>query len=379
MTVGARAAATAVDAPSTLLDALVLALRRAAAYNANDAAPPAVVLWPDADGLWAPLLPLLRERSPATGSGQGAGPDRVTPIVLTLGPWDSVNLTGPAYWLRCAIAGQAPDLALPPGSVPVIYLPDVSRADLRGVEECPKHLQPLVELQYRGAIWSHPNGRDWTPAAFLESGYGGLGIAVQGDGATREALARALPVLAREPLADLRREAPLDAAFLDRLLNPDPLRALLRWLEDPDAVRAARTVEEWAAFAATCRSEWGFDPERDGPLTAARKLGERTGRWKEAWVVFADAPDRFPGIAGRLGQAEPVSQPRLFAEPGPTPGLDDPHSSWPGTNRREEELVRRLLADLPGGDPSTARAAVLDLERIHGGRRGWVWAELGQA
>jgi hypothetical protein len=42
------------------------------------------------------------------------------------------------------MAGTLPEVELPDGA-PVIYLPGVSRADIRAVEDCPKELQPLAE------------------------------------------------------------------------------------------------------------------------------------------------------------------------------------------------------------------------------------------
>jgi hypothetical protein len=62
-----------------------------------------------------------------------------------------------------------PDANPPEGVVPIFYLPGVSRQDLRAGEDCPRHLQPLVELQYRGRVWHQRNGRDWTIDAFLVS------------------------------------------------------------------------------------------------------------------------------------------------------------------------------------------------------------------
>ena len=35
----------------------------------------------------------------------------------------------------------------PDDTIPVVYLPGVGRLDLRALETCPKHLQPLAELQ----------------------------------------------------------------------------------------------------------------------------------------------------------------------------------------------------------------------------------------
>jgi hypothetical protein len=102
------------------------------------------------------------------------------PELLTLGDYDPVTRTGPAIWLRCVIepvvrAEKFPDLAWPSGTVPVIYIPGVSRQTLRAVEDCPEPLKPLVELQYRGTVWMQKNGKDWTIRAFLVNDDEGLG------------------------------------------------------------------------------------------------------------------------------------------------------------------------------------------------------------
>jgi hypothetical protein len=69
---------------------------------------------------------------------------------------------GPALWLKCMIARTLPEANWPEDAVPVICLPGVSRQELRAVDTCPKPLQPLAELQYRGVFWSQHNGKDWT-------------------------------------------------------------------------------------------------------------------------------------------------------------------------------------------------------------------------
>src|SRR5438093_1446810 len=71
-------------------------------------------------------------------------------------------------------------------------------------EECPEELKPLVELQYRGAVWTQLNGKDWTIEAFLMSENGGLGLEVGRDNATRNALLGALDTLATTPISTLR-------------------------------------------------------------------------------------------------------------------------------------------------------------------------------
>src|SRR5690606_6312893 len=117
------------------------------------------------EGLWQPALPRLRHALPG---------------LLTLGGYDPEHNTGPAIWLKTALAGLLPEVAT--GDTPaVLYLPGVSRTDLRAIESCSRALQPLAELQYRGVFWSQANSKDWTISAFLGSRNGGLGLEVSPD------------------------------------------------------------------------------------------------------------------------------------------------------------------------------------------------------
>src|SRR5579872_1142413 len=149
----------------TFLSALVEAIQNAGRYNKNDQVPPAVVLWTDKDRQWEALLPLLRERLP----------------LLTFGQYKPAEWTGPANWLRCVIARTLPDYQLSLEGTPVIYLPGISKQEIRAIEDTPKSLKPLAELQYRGLLWTHKNGRDWTIPAFIQSNEGGLGIEIGAD------------------------------------------------------------------------------------------------------------------------------------------------------------------------------------------------------
>ncbi|HNR84838.1 BREX-1 system phosphatase PglZ type B [Ottowia sp.] len=340
-----------MDEPNTFLDGLTMALARAGDFNKNDQTPPAAILWPDKERQWEPLLPALRLRL----------------SLLTLGDYNPAAASGPATYLRCMIAGALDD-ALPAGGVPVIYLPGVSRQELRAVEECPKPLQPLAELQYRGVIFSHKNGRDWTIAAFLQAA-DGLGVAVGADAATREAMQRSLLKLAEEPLTHLRQQAPLRAPFFDALLHPDDVRRLLKWLDDPQGYPTQLTAEEWHSFCALCRDKYAFDPAADGPLTAAGKLGARYGAWAAVWERYEEVPTAYPNLPDLLRQVQP-QQLGLFGEPQPT---------WPGYNEQQESALRAELLALKDQPAGVARQAVLDLEAQHGPRRAWVWAQLGQA
>lgn len=137
----------------TFLDALVKAVKSAGSFNQNDQVPPAVILWPDKDRQWQELQPLLRQYLP----------------LFALGEYDPEQHTGPAYWLLCVIDRTLPESYLAPDEIPIIYLPGISKQEIRAIEDTPKLLRPLAELQYLGALWTHKNGRDWTVSAFIQS------------------------------------------------------------------------------------------------------------------------------------------------------------------------------------------------------------------
>jgi hypothetical protein len=339
------------DTPLTLYQALHTGLCQAAQYNQADATAPVAVLWTDAARQWEPLLPRLRAELP----------------ILTLGPYNPSTRTGPAIWLRCMIARTLAEADWPADAVPIFYLPGISRQELRAVDECPRALQPLAELQYRGVLWTHKNGRDWTIAGFLQ-GHDDLQIEVATDKATKDALLNALLKLADEPIAALRVESPLTAAKLNALLNPEPVRNLLLWMNDPAGQKAKLTEAEWAAFCGTCRHQFGFDPVKDGEVTAAQLLGKRDGVWHGVWNRFAEAPNRYPALPDLLRRARPTKD-DLFHVP----------SSWPQDNEAQEEVLRKRLAGLKDALPPEARKQIRELEKTHGERRTWVWAELGMA
>ena len=161
-----------------LIDRLIASFR-AVMLAPDGVASPVAILWTDADGQWLPVLPALRA---------------AFPLVYALGRYGPATRTGPAIWLRCIVDHTVPE-APPPGEIPVLYLPHVRRQELRAAGDCPAHLQPLIELQYRGRVWHQSNGHDWTVRAFLISN-DGLGLEISADRRTDEAMLRALPLLA---------------------------------------------------------------------------------------------------------------------------------------------------------------------------------------
>ena len=136
--------------------------------------------------------------------------------MLVLGDYDPPRKSGPAIWLRCVIEGKLPAVELPPGAVPVLYLPGVNRQDLRLVEEMGESLKPLVELQYRGVFWSQLNTKDWTILAFLKSEQGGLGLDTAQDQETKNAMRLALVSLLDENVKTLQGKR-LDSDYFNTL------------------------------------------------------------------------------------------------------------------------------------------------------------------
>ena len=338
----------------TVLFELFQALERVHAYNPHDQVAPAVILWTDKDRQWEPFAPRLRETRRQ---------------FLTLGPYEPGQRTGPSIWIRCMIERALPEADWPENAIPILYLPGVSRHELRAVDACPRELQPLAELQYRGVWFTQENTKDWTVAAFLSSKRGGLLLDVANDNATREALLHALRKLADTPVAELRGRR-LHATDFQALLQPDPVKQVLRWLNDPIAMRKDWTSEEWQAFCASCRDRYGFDPEKDGELVGAEKLGSREGKWGLVWNRFAEAPAAYPNLPDLLRRAKPEDEgPPLFFH----------RECWPQCNEQAEDELGEKLVALGSLAPEAAAAEIEKLESGHGGRRSWVWAKLGQA
>lgn len=337
-------------APVSPLDALVAALPQAADYDPRAEAAPAVLLWCDPGEEFASLIPLLRTKLPG---------------LLTFGDYEPAACRGPAIWLRSA-AGRAlrePNwLADRPA---VIYLPSVGRDTLRATEECPADLVLLAWFAVAGSLFGHPNGRDWTLRGFLASkpAYGGLGLEVTQDEATRNALAAAAPKLFGTPIDELcdRR---LDAPALHAMLAPNVIADTLDWIGGN--LTEATDPPRFTGFRERVRAELNLDPNRIAPEVAARRLAGGDGRWADVWRRFASAsPVFYQEVAAALEGLE-------------TDLLADPQI-WPAANARAEADLRSALLKLPDQSLSAARETVLSLASIHGPRRDGPWAARGKA
>jgi hypothetical protein len=342
----------------SVISVLITAIRSAAVFNPDVQAAPVCILWPDHDRQWTAAIPVLQAEMPE---------------LFVLGDYDPEKRVGPAIWLRCLLAGVIEEVELPRQQPPVFYLPGVSRQELRAVESCSDYLKPLVELQYRGCIWSQLNGKDWTVFAYLKSDQGGLGLDVARDSGTGQALKLALKPLLDQEIESLRGRR-LDHDYFNTLLTSgDPVRDVLHWLDQGEGFRESRGESEWRAFVEICKSRLNFNPQKEGLLTGAARLANREGAWKAVWERFCEAPRRYSNIPVLLRKCQPPSD-SLFWQMS-----DGSFDGWPQWNDDQEKNLRRELENLASVPAHEARRKLLELEKQHGRRRGLVWAELRQA
>lgn len=336
----------------TILESMIDSLRRAASYNRNAEEAPAAVLWTDHDRLWEPLIPALRERMSE---------------LLTLGAWDQSLHQGPSYWLRCAVERTLNGVVWPADQVPVVYLPGVSRSELRQVNICPAEYRALAELQFRGAFWTQANSKDWTPYAFLVSRNGGLNLEIAADNDTKEALQACLPEVFAETAIRFENKK-VDADEIRRLIDIDLDRDVLKWMSAPQAVRETWKEAQWDGMCREAVARLKFNPAKEDALSAAEALAGLQGEWQNVWLRFKEAPNNYPGVKTLLAQLKHPTD--LIAEREPYLGL----------NEAEERSLRDALQDFENlTNEEKARKRIAELEQHHGVRRSWVWAELGES
>jgi hypothetical protein len=330
----------------TVLDHLLRSLALCAEHNGNDVVAPRAILWPDGERLWESVIGPMRA---------------VHPRLFTLGDYEVDTRTGPAAYLRAQIPAQ------PPGAkdIPVIYMPGISRAAFRSAADCPNAARHLFALQYEGEFWLQKNGKDWTPAAFLASADGGLGLDVARDAETNRALLASLGKVLEADVASISGRR-LEAGDFRSMVADDPVRMLLRWMGQPTLWRQQWDAAEWSSFRAIVRDSYGFDPEKDGELIAAEKLAAGQNGWELVWRRYCDSPNAFPGIDTLLARVTP---PDLFAV----------EESYPSVNDQREHELRQALEGLAKLPFEQARQRLLAMAAKEEQRCNWVWAKLGRA
>ncbi len=335
------------ETAKTILQSILHSLRQASAFNQHELAAPRLILWPDENRLWSQVIGLLQSSYPA---------------LWVLGDYDPDRSIGPAVWLRYRLETyQGKDL-------PVFYLPGVGRAAFRSADGCPPAARHLFALQFQGQFWAQRNGRDWTPFAYLSAVDGGLGLDVAGDLAAKQALQESLPKLLALERSELQGHK-LEAADFLALITIDPIRTLLKWMGSPEKTRKEMqsSGSEWSAFRTVCQDTYGFDPEKDGALTAAEKLSGSKNPWPQVWARYKEAPRNFPGVKELLASVKPANLLTMVSEFSPK-----------GNQEQEKKLGEALLA-LASATPKKALAKIKALAADHLPRAEWVWAELEES
>jgi hypothetical protein len=342
-----------------IIELLIQSIRSAARYNSEAQVAPACILWPDYNRQWEAVIPRLQEEMPE---------------LVIHGNYRPEKRTGPAIWLRCLLARKIEDVLLPAGRPAIIYLPGLSRQDVRMLDSSPDDIKPLAELQYRGAFWSQINANDWTVFMFLKSDQGGLGLDAAKDTDTKNAMQLALYRLLDENIEQLKGKR-LDKDFFNTLLTGDSQRNLLQWLNQEDAFRESRGENEWKAFVEVCKSQFAFHPEEEGILAGAAKLAAHAaGPWKSVWERFCEAPRLYPNIPMQIRKCRPPADTIYWHSSG-----DCSLEGWPQWNEEQEGKLRQDLVLLGSLPSHVARKKIEELEKQHATRRALIWAKIGEA
>lgn len=338
----------------TLYDKVVRALRQAEQHNSNIMVKPEVILWPDTERQWEAVIPVLQKEFPA---------------LIIFGVYDAGKKQGPAIWVKCMVAKMLPEANWPADATPIIYMPGISKNDLKNITAAGLDLQPLMEYQYTGTIFTQVSGREWTVLAFTENQQSGLGLKVAQDKATRDALVKVLPSV----FQDRNMQFPtslIDADYLHSVLVPDAIPHILKWMCKGDVFLKSLSSDTKDAFINICRSRFGFEPDYKNIKDIVEKFGAQRNAWKQVWQLYASAPKKYPELEGLLRLAKPVDLGSLFALP---------EESWPQVNEeKEDELCKALLA-LSKLQFKEALQKLTVLGQQHKDRRLWVWSELGYA
>ena len=332
-----------------LVDILASQIRSAAEFNSNIQAAPVAILWTDKLKQWQSAMPLLQA---------------IMPELVVLGEYNPSLRQGPSIWLKCVIARTLPDFNIPDGKTPIIYLPGIERKDLRAIAECPIYLQPLAEIQYRGCWWAYNSaGRDWNVNSFLLSKKFGAGLDVAQDEKSQVALLHVLTELLETEQNELSNRR-LEASDFNKLISNDPDRDLLSWMNNSEQCQSNWNVTKWQAFMGICDTEYHFNPEQDGTLTAAELLCQRQGVWENVWQRFEESCHLYPKLPELLMKVEG--------------DLASGGANYPRINQESENTLFREMSDLLNNHSSLEiRNKIQLLETSHKFRRDWIWAKLG--
>lgn len=334
-----------------VIDKLIYELKQAAQYNSDVQVAPKAILWPDGERLWEASIDILKEKLPE---------------LLVLGKYAPEQKTGPAIWLACALDNTLEEQIVPNGATPIIYMPGISRTILRNVSDLPKELHCIADLQFRGCYFSQESGKDWTPLAFLSSKGQGLNMEIKRDNDTKSTLLKALPSILRKQQNGLKNKV-LSQELLLQILTPDPVRMLLGWLSDGNKYKETLSETEWESFCQSMKLSFGFSPEKDGAIHAARLFSEAKGKWASVWQRYTESYESFTGIFSLLQNAP--KEANVFA-------TAQTHGNCPVWNASQEIGLKNTLDVLKDATNIAAKKQVQELVITHKERQPLLWFKM---
>ncbi|WP_028764579.1 BREX-1 system phosphatase PglZ type B [Shewanella colwelliana] len=328
---------------------LIEQLRNSATFNKSVQVAPAAILWTDIDCQWQSAMPYIKQQLPE---------------LIELGQYKPEERTGPAIWVKCAIAGVLEDCQLPAGKTPIIYLPGVGRKDLRAIEQCPDYLRPLAELQYRGCWWAYNSaGRDWSVSSFLTNPNVGLGLDLAKDKKTLDAIIQVLPDILESPAERLQGKKLTADEFYAIVLN-DPAKDILAWLNNPQEKESQWQGNKWEIFKQSCAQNYGFTPTQTQLNIPLSLLCGADGAWQSVWQRFIDTASNLPLLVKGLADVEPS-------------GLAFEAQHYLFENNRDERAIESELKALKDKMRVDIAAVITRLWSEQHQRQSWVWAQLG--
>lgn len=340
---------------NSIYDKVVDALHQASMHNSSIMVKPEVILWPDPDRQWEVVIPVLQETFPA---------------LLIYGTYDQLKRQGPSIWLKCMVSRVLPEAGWAATETPIIYLPGISKNDLKNVQNAGLDFQPLMEYQYTGTVFTQENGKEWTILAFVQNPLSGLGIKTAQDNATKEALRKSLSAVFQDPDV-LSGKAVIDAEYLNNQLMPDIIPTILKWMCKGDEAFAGMELSKRDIIYSLCKSQYDFEPDYTNIKAITEKLGSQRNSWKHVWQHYKNAPHKFQELQGLLRLAKPGDLLNgMFAYP---------EESWPQVNEEAEQALLRELTTISKLHAKEAVNKLSVLKTLHSKRVSWVWSELGLA
>lgn len=141
------------------------------------------------------------------------------------------------------------------------------------------------------------------------------------------------PVIFQE--ADLHSPGGVvDSNYLQSLLFPKKITSILQWLCQGDNFTQSLSLGQAEMFADICRTNYNFEPDVKNVNAIAELLGAQRASWREVWQHYANAPQKYPQIAGLLRMAKPADlNTGMFAYP---------EESWPQVKFPAFLLIRKM-------------------------------------